>query len=307
MKLYIVIDNNPSETSPALESEHGLCIYFNSCGEDFLIDTGSSGKFISNLENLNLTKIEDIEHVIISHGHNDHTGGLKDFLQKNSKAKITLHSSIKGEKFFSCRAKSKTIGDLKVTEFRSIGMDNSLFVEHGHRFNQIEKATQLSENVTVVPVGCGNNEYSLPLGNSFLYKNDLPDNFSHEVAVLVKTPEGNYAVISPCSHNGILNILEICSKQISSYTGNSISNSRKMIKAFVGGLHYVDYLTVEEDTTKDILQEKSIEDTFSTLLNLYPNIKIYSGHCTCKKASEQLKFLLKDNYSSFYSGYTIKI
>ena len=80
MKLYIVIDNNPSETSPALESEHGLCIYFNSCGENFLIDTGSSGKFISNLENLNLTKIEDIEHVIISHGHNDHTGGLKDFL-----------------------------------------------------------------------------------------------------------------------------------------------------------------------------------------------------------------------------------
>lgn len=321
MKFYIVIDNNPNPTAEHLQSEHGLSIYFNSNGTNFLVDTGASAKFALNLETLELPDIKEIDNVIISHGHNDHTGGLKHFLQENSKAKIILHNCIKGEKFFSCRARTATLNEWAVKEFRSIGMQQSLFIEHSHRFSEIGSATVVSQNVTVIPTNCKNKKYPLPLGNSFLYKNDLPDDFSHEVATLVEISKEQYVVVSPCSHNGILNILHQCANYIAfnglkpaeisdckdKETDNSLLGAREKIVAFIGGLHYVDYLSVNADTTKDALQEAAISATAKKLAQLYPNTKVYSGHCTCKKASAQLKELLKENYLEFYSGCIIEI
>lgn len=325
MKFHIIIDNNSNPDTPLLQSEHGLSIYFNSNGINFLVDTGASGKFALNLETLQLPNVKDINNVVISHGHNDHTGGLKYFLEENSKAQITLHNSIKGEKFFSCRARTATVSEYAIKEFRSIGMEQSLFIEHNHRFNLIDGITKVSQYVTIIPTACKNKQYPLPLGNSFLYKNDLPDDFSHEIATLVECTPEKYIVVSPCSHNGILNILEECSTYLayhnskfaqkplessefeSNKENSSLTEAREKIIAFIGGLHYVDYLSVYADTNKDTMQEALICETSKQLNQLYPNTKIFSGHCTCKKASEQLKQLLGDKYFEFYSGCTIEI
>ena len=256
---------------------------------------------------LNLPQTSDIENVIISHGHNDHTGGLRSFLEENSIAQITLHKSIKGEKFFSCRPKNTTINGFSLREFRSIGMENSLFIEHNSRFNEIDQATTICKGVTVIPSFSNNKKYPLPPGNSFLYKNDLPDNFSHEIATLVEIDPDKYAVISPCTHNGILNTLEECVEHISRATKCSVDRSREKIILFVGGLHFVDYLSVNEDTSKETQQQNIIKETASTLKKMYPHTRIYSGHCTCKKASEQLSEILGNNYHQFNTGTIIQL
>lgn len=53
-----------------------------------LFDTGQSGNFIKNAENLKIN-LDDLDYVILSHGHYDHTEGLKKLIQ-NKKIHLIL-------------------------------------------------------------------------------------------------------------------------------------------------------------------------------------------------------------------------
>lgn len=294
MKLHVLIDNLPSQENPALHHEHGLSILLQTPeGKNYLIDTGASGKFIENLEILrqadsSLPSVEEIDAVIISHGHNDHTGGLRSFLEANTTAHVYLHSSIQGNLYFSCRNRGASAASPGIMEARSIGMEQSLFAEYGHRFVQISQHLSLSGKITLVPTGESAGSQPMPLGNKYLYKNDFPDDFSHELAVYAEFAPEQYAVISPCSHRGILNILPI-------------GTSSHGAIYFIGGLHYVDYLN-EEDAKKEAAQ---IIQAAGYIKEKYPNLKVVSGHCTCAKAGDMICSVLGERYATFCSGYSI--
>ena len=327
MKLHVLIDNLPPQESDqqpeggnrpssgsTIACEHGLCFLLQTPqGENFLIDTGASGGFVGNMEQMknggqdSFCSVEEIDGVFISHGHNDHTGGLRRFIESNTSAPIWLHGSIQGNWFFSCRPKNN------VREARSIGMEQSLFAEYGDRFVQISEPTAITGNITLIPVGVSAGTHPMPLGNRYLYKNDFPDDFSHEVAILVKFAPEQYAVISPCSHRGILNILERCTQFLPIRTSSQRANSEKapirtsshgaQIRYFIGGLHYVDYLG-EEDAKKEAAQ---IVQAAEYIKENYPNLKVFSGHCTGSAAREVLQDALKENYQHFCTGTTIEL
>ena len=368
----------------ALCNEHGLCLHFALDGKNYLVDTGASGKALDNMDTLHrngnsVPQAEKIDAVFISHGHNDHTGGLRKFIEQNSTAPIYLHNSIRGNYFFSSRPKNG------VREARSIGMEQALFAEHQERFLEIEGATRITEKITLIPV-TGTKGYAAPMGNEFLFKNDFPDNFAHEVAILVEHAPGKYTVISPCTHNGILNVLECCTRYLSapscaengewcqnghfsapndaqnekwcknghfsapscaeneewcqngyfsepSYGKNraadgatvgatgetaggatvgatgeagggaagEVLSGRGEIRYFVGGLHYVDYL----QGCGENKEAAQIIGTANKLKELYPGLKVFSGHCTCSAAGELLGSVLGDNYATFCTGSTI--
>ena len=295
MKLHVLIDNLPNPANPALQHEHGLSILLQTDeGKNYLIDTGASGKFLENLEILrqtdsSLPSAEEIDAVIISHGHNDHTGGLRKFFEANETAPVYLHSEIKGNWFFSCRPKNN------VREARSIGMEQSLFAEYSHRFIQVSESLSITENLTIIAMGGHPVEYPMPLGNKYLYKNDFPDDFFHETAVLIEFAPQQYAIISPCSHCGILNILDRCIQKL------PIGTSSQGAKYFIGGLHYVDYLG-EEDAKKEAAQ---IVQAAGYIKEKYPYLKVVSGHCTCTRTGDIIRSVLYGRYATFCSGYSI--
>ena len=313
MKLHVLIDNLPPQATAqqpdgaknpysgnSLSCEHGLSFLLQTPqGENFLIDTGASGGFIGNMQQLknenpdNFCNIEEIDGVFISHGHNDHTGGLRRFIETNASAPIWLHGTIQGNWFFSCRPKNN------IREARSIGMEQSLFAEYGDRFVHISQPTAITGNITLIPVGDPAGSHPMPLGNRYLYKNDFPDNFSHEIAILVEFAPLQYAIISPCSHRGMLNILHHCTQFLPIRT----SSQRAKIRYFIGGLHYVDYLN-EEDAKKEAAQ---IVQAAEYIKEHYPNLKVYSGHCTGSTAREMLQDALKENYAHFCTGTTIEL
>ena len=317
MKLHILIDNLPNQYNPNILYEHGLCMLLQSDeGKNYLIDTGASGKFIENLEILrqtdtSLPTVEEIDAVIISHGHNDHTGGLRSFFEANTTAPVYLHSSIQGNLFFSCRNRGASATTPGVMEARSIGMEQSLFAEYGHRFVKISEPVSITDKIAIVPMEESAGTQPMPLGNKYLYKNDFPDNFAHEVAVLIEFAPQQYSIISPCSHNGILNILERCTQYLPFLTSSHGANSEKApIRTsshgavfFIGGLHYVDYLS-EEDAKKEAAQ---IIQAAAYIKNHYPNLKLFSGHCTGSAAREVLQDALKENYTHFHTGSTIEL
>lgn len=77
-KLTIVYDNTTSD--PQLKSDWGFAAVIESSGHTLLFDTGAIGPRL--LDNLRLLGVDSgaIEAVILSHQHDDHTGGLEALL-----------------------------------------------------------------------------------------------------------------------------------------------------------------------------------------------------------------------------------
>lgn len=74
MKITVLIDNNP-DPELSLCHEHGLSFYFEIDGLKWLFDVGASDQFSVNARKLDIA-IKDVDYLILSHGHKDHTGGL---------------------------------------------------------------------------------------------------------------------------------------------------------------------------------------------------------------------------------------
>ena len=100
---WTVLSDNRSDYS-RLSTEHGLSIILQTTNEreqcdaciniaerggvrrsqtvrhKILLDTGASDVFIRNAEQLGID-LSDVDYVFISHGHSDHAGGLRYFLE----------------------------------------------------------------------------------------------------------------------------------------------------------------------------------------------------------------------------------
>lgn len=97
MKITIIYDNTAFKKD--LQADWGFSALVEV--EDtpkILFDTGTNGRILLN--NMEKLKIEpaSIDEVFISHAHFDHTGGLSEFLNVNSKAKIYIPPSFHGVK-----------------------------------------------------------------------------------------------------------------------------------------------------------------------------------------------------------------
>ena len=85
MKIVTLIENLANRSG--LIAEHGLSFYIETDKSKIIFDTGQSSLFLNNAKKLNIN-IEDVDALVLSHGHFDHTGGLYPFLEANKKAKI---------------------------------------------------------------------------------------------------------------------------------------------------------------------------------------------------------------------------
>ena len=69
----------------SLQAEHGLSLLIENNRYKILFDTGQSDLFIRNAT-LSDIDIAEVDFLILSHGHSDHTGGLRHFLAVNKKS-----------------------------------------------------------------------------------------------------------------------------------------------------------------------------------------------------------------------------
>lgn len=72
-RIFILSDNRTD--NPLLQTEHGLSVYMECGVGKLLLDTGASDLFIHNAEALGID-LREVDYCLISHGHNDHIGGL---------------------------------------------------------------------------------------------------------------------------------------------------------------------------------------------------------------------------------------
>ncbi|MBP6936136.1 MBL fold metallo-hydrolase [Bacteroides sp.] len=274
MKITVLIDNAPSHVHADLRTEHGLSIYFEVDNRKWLVDVGASGKFAENAEKLGIN-IAEIDYLLLSHAHRDHTGGLAEFIQRNTKVKIYLSSHSIGKTYYSTRRGLK----------RDISPDCSVIENNKEHFVYVDSDLKVSERVSLV---CGIPAlFDVPEANRTLLVDDKQDDFRHEMAVCIDTPEGS-VIISSCSHLGVLNTLA--------------ASHRRDVFAYIGGTHLID-----SDDENQYETDEHLKEIAKNIKSLYPKMKLITGHCTGANARKILEQILAEKFISFYSGFTIEI
>lgn len=88
IQLTIVYDNNPYDEE--LKTDWGFSCLIEGLEKILLFDTGTNGQILlSNMKKLGIHP-EEIELILLSHAHRDHTGGLEALLAQNPKMEVWL-------------------------------------------------------------------------------------------------------------------------------------------------------------------------------------------------------------------------
>ena len=110
MKLVVLADNNTYIDQYYL-AEPALSIYIENGGKKYLFDTVYSDVYLKNAAKLGID-LESLDAVIISHGHNDHTGGLAFYPKRQNKPLLIAHPEIMEAKRRRSEHFSSRIGGL---------------------------------------------------------------------------------------------------------------------------------------------------------------------------------------------------
>lgn len=222
-----------------LSTEHGLSILLETEQHKILLDTGASNVFFKNAEQLG-EDLSNVDYVFVSHGHSDHAGGLRYFLEHNQKAKIIASRDAMNGKYYSKRGNLHSI----TTEWPKIDDDRLVLIDH---------TCEITEGIHVIAHIPQN--HPMPKGNQNLYVQDthgeyIHDDFRHELALYV-----DGLLFTGCAHSGLENILAACPWPV---------------KTVVGGFHLLDGLETDEEIKALALRLKA----------KYPDTLFYTSHCT---------------------------
>ena len=190
MKITSLLENTAGRDD--VQTEHGLSLYIETEGHRILFDMGQTDLFSENANVLEID-LSGVDIAVLSHGHYDHGGGLRKFLEINTHAPVYIH-------------KDAFLPHYNGTE-KYIGLDTSL-AEHPQI---IFTADEYKIDASLSLFSCNGrpkNHPALPSGlNEKVGDAFIPDDFRHEQYLMIKE-NGKRILISGCSHKGILDIAE---------------------------------------------------------------------------------------------------
>jgi 7,8-dihydropterin-6-yl-methyl-4-(beta-D-ribofuranosyl)aminobenzene 5'-phosphate synthase len=276
LKITTLIENNSDENNILL-SEHGLSLYIEIDEKKILFDTGKSGDFIKNAEKLAIN-LNSLDYVILSHGHYDHSGGLRRLVENIGNS----FKLIVGNGFFNKK--------YKLIETDKYKFNGNSFDEEFINMNNIstkyvnQDSFNITENVILFSNFERNTNFEVLNKKFYIKQNDeyMPDDFSDEIVLAVKTEKG-LVVILGCSHVGVINILKTIIKRTGMH-----------IYAVVGGSHLIEADELRLKNTINFLKENDIQ-----VLRL--------SHCTGENAIRELEYEFGNKFVYNNTGNVIDI
>ena len=235
MKLTILVDNN-TFIDQYYHGEPAASFYIEAEDKRILFDTGYSGILISNAEKMGID-LSEVTHIVLSHGHDDHTKGLK-YLKEAidmTEMKLIAHP----ECFLP-----KYNGDLYIgspfSETEISMMTN--YIPCKSTYEITEKLIYLGE----IP-RTNSFENQKPIGKT-MRNGCMEDDYLMDDTAMVYRSENGLFIITGCSHSGICNIIEYA---------KLVCNEEK-VYGVLGGFHlFKDDEQLQK--TIDYLQNNHIE------------------------------------------------
>lgn len=279
-RITILVDNTIMELIPngqfftrlsrpnnSFICEHGFSALIETDDKKILVDAGATG--IAVIHNLRLLGIEpeDIDIIVLSHGHNDHTGGLSNF-----RARIIAHPDAfykryliapKGMKFdLSCPNPERLMdrvdfhrGPVKLAG----GVWTTGEVKRRHPWEMLN-VFEIQKN--------GKSE---------------SDDVMDDIGVIISSQNG-LVVIAGCSHAGIINIIE----QAIEISGI------KNIYCVIGGFHLIGPGEAKIDRTIKELRHLNVQ-------------KVVPIHCTGFEGIKKISIEMPEEFEYGTTGCRIDL
>lgn len=232
MKLTVLVDNNTYIDKYYL-GEPAVSYYIETENRKILFDTGYSDAFLKNAKGLGVD-ISDIDIIALSHGHNDHTGGLSRLLdiKFNKKPILVAHSDALSYKEADGLEIGCPVSEVELNKVMDIRFSDK-------PINLTEKLFFLGE----VPV-TNDFESRYCIGHTIKNESSEEDFILDDTALVYKGKKGIY-IITGCSHSGICNIISYAKK---------ITGEVK-IAGILGGFHLFDINDRTEKTIEYLTKE----------------------------------------------------
>jgi len=254
MKIHILVDNN-TLIDRYFQGEPGVSYYIEDENTNILFDAGYSEIFINNARKMQLD-LYNIDYIVISHGHIDHTWGLVPLMRLQTEAVIegldykrpgfVSHPEALDSKFFQEEAIGSIISSNKLEKHYEMLLTREPYwlTDEIERKNDFEGKDAIGK-----------------------YEKDgmmKKDYVKDDSALVYKSSEG-LVIITGCSHAGICNIVDYAKKVC----------EEERIVDIIGGFHLLDP------------EQAVLEKTVEFFRDLKPDI-IHACHCTDLKSKIEL-------------------
>lgn len=253
--LQLIVDNLCEKSG--LQGEHGFSILLAGSDRRFLFDTGSSPETLShNAGQLDIS-LEEIDAVILSHGHCDHAGGLTALTNGERTVPLYAHPAAFERRWVNHPGQP----------LREISSPHTLQAlrDEGVVFYPVRDPQKLTDWLVLSgPIGGPS-----PGGENFIVRQDdelVVDSFEDELFALLRTRDDGWAVLTGCCHRGLKNTLR---------SAKFLARGEPL-RAVIGGLH------LRNATPEQI-------DEVCDLLDSYGRPALYACHCSGENTLRQLK------------------
>lgn len=272
MKIVTLAEN--TSVSEEYGNEHGLSLYIETESHQLLFDVGASGLFAENAEKLGLD-LSKVDILVISHGHSDHGGGLKTFLEINDQAAIYLNRKA-FENHYSNRANGVAY----------IGLDQEMLANP--RFVFLDEDFVIDDTLCIFSNVQGERCQSTANADLLMEKEGVMvgDDFCHEQNLIIRE-KNQVVLVAGCAHHGIINILD----HMASYDLTPT--------AVIGGFH------LYNRSRKKPVSKELIEEIGNELLK--SETSYYTCHCTGEEPYQMLKTMLGDQINYLATGSLVNI
>lgn len=236
MKVTVLVENTVG-VPLGLLSEWGLSMLLDFGDERILFDTGEQGSVIPNAQALGLD-LKQVDRVVLSHGHYDHTGGLLKLLQHRGKVPVYAHPDLfaghygrgfngQGEQFLG-------------VPFRLERLESAGAQFHWHSEPvELRPGLWLSGEIPRHTAYERIDDRLIAVRDGEAAQDNIIDDFS-----LFYLTDTGLVVVLGCAHSGLVNIVEHAKR----LTGE------KRVRAIIGGTHLGPANPEQQEKTIDYLR-----------------------------------------------------
>jgi len=233
------------------ENTAGMGEFLGEWGLSILLETGDTtilfdcGKSISAVHNADTLKVDltRVTKIVLSHGHYDHTGGLRDVLRRMGKeVEIIAHPDIWQPKY----ARRKNEPD----RYIGVPFQRNELESLGATFNLTRQPIYLIDNITTTGEVPMVTDFERIDEGLFIREESSwqPDKLLDDQALVIKTAVG-LVVILGCAHRGMINTLD---------HARELTGIDKIL-AVIGGSHLMGVSDERLWQTIDALRELKIQ------------------------------------------------